>query len=242
MKRTKFVSFLLASVLAGAGSAALAQNEPLDLKQSYSGNSDVGVSHILTYNTYANGAGATNSFAFGPGDFYFEDPFLKSSANPPLLTYFLGVSTDDTSADHLILALNSGYAAGLVSGGQDFSQIFPTYNESSLINDLVLIDTQQDAGSPGAAAQDAARNEIGNFSYDLVNRNALTPAFGGPFTLLSFSAPTAVGSGVSTVQDVPLSTPVPEPGAFGMMIAGLTFVAWALYRRNHAAGALRAAI
>ena len=241
MQKFKLAVAVVSATLTTHAIAATAP-EPLDLRQTYSGVSSVDVAHIATYNSYANGPGISNSFAISAGAFSFDDPFLKSSANPPLLTAFFGVSPDvpgttavDDGGPHLVLGVGSAFAAGLVSGGQDFSQIFTGYTEGSLINDLVLLDTSNlDETDPGYAAQqqtkNAAYSELFSFGGDLNNRLGTTPAFGGPLSLLSFSSATPVGSAVATYKL--LSSDVPEPASWAMMIAGFSAIGAAMRRRK----------
>ena len=235
-------------VTIGAGSTASAQvNEPLDLRQSYSGVSAVDVGYIATYNQYLRGNGISNSYSLSAGAFTFDDPFLKSSANPPLRTFFMGVSTSEpvvsaraavaavAQTQHLVLALGSAFAAGLVSGGQDFATIFTGYDESSLINDLVLIGTGDlDEANDGYAAQMQAKNaaysELFSFGSEVDGRLGTTFAFGGPLTLLSFSTPTVVGNGVAAITV--LSSDVPEPASWAMMVAGFGLAGAALRKRR----------
>ncbi len=236
---------------AAAPAAAWAQSEPLDITQNYSGTSTVPVFDIATYNSYANGSGITNSFSIDAGAFSFDDPFLKSSANPPLLTYFLGVASysgvvtssalssvaDAVSPNtvalpqHLVLAVSSAYAAGLISGGQDFSTIFPTYDENSLITDLHTIGSN--SGNSTDDARNAAIGELFNFDATVQSRDGLTSALGGPLSLLSFSNATLVGQGVASLVPLGGMTPaVPEPASWVMMIVGLGIVGYAMRRRR----------
>ncbi len=252
MKSTAIWCFAALATVA-APATAWAQSQPLDIQQNYSGSSTVAVSDIATYNSYANGPGLTNSFAIGVGAFSFDDPFLKSSANPPLLTYFLGVASYyDTAASaaleattsvsspdlvalpqHLVLAVSSAYAAGLVSGGEDFSTIFPTYDENSLINDLHTIGSNTDNSTD--ADRNAAYGELFNFGATVQSLNGLTPALGGPLTLLSFSSGSVVGQATSTLVPLggpPIGAAVPEIGTWAMMIFGMGIVGLAMRRRR----------
>lgn len=223
-----------AAALSAAVFGSVPAQATADFYQSYSVTTGVDISHILTYNRYGSGSGSTNSFQIGVPGGVIVDPFLKSAANPPLLTYFLGVSTDSFSVDHLILALETGYASGLLGAGDDFSTTFPTFGESSLIGDLALLDTADlPVGDPGRAAQlaakDAAFNEIFSFS-DLVNSNGgLTSANGGSFSLLSYSSPSLVGAGTANLTP---AAAVPEIGTWLMMIAGFGFVGASMRRRG----------
>jgi hypothetical protein len=231
IKHLRNSAFVLAAVLACTAGAAHA-SEPLDLQETYSGISSVDVNHIESMNIYGDGSlGTTNSFAISAGTFNFADYFLKSSANPPIDTFFMGVSTDHASAEHLVLAVGSAYAAGLVSGGEDFSEIFPNYSETSLISDLTLIDGfNPQQGDPGYDTVQTARSELVDFGFDLSGRGGFTPALGGPLTLLSFSSATVVGSGSADLINV--GTPAPEPASWALMIAGFGVVGASLRRRS----------
>lgn len=237
-----------------APAAAWAQAQPLDIQQNYSGTTAVPVYDIELYNTYANGPGTSNSYSINAGVFSLNDPFLKSSANPPLLTYFLGVASyanavtssvinlgDSTLSpavvalpQHLVLAVSSAYAAGLVSGGQDFSAIFPAFDENSLINDLHTIGSNSSSSTD--AQRNAAQSELFSFDTTIQSRGGLTPALGGPLTLLSFSGGTVVGQGTAALIPLGGGTPIagaaPEVGTWAMMIVGLGAAGIALRRRR----------
>jgi hypothetical protein len=212
------------------------------LQQSYAYTSPYDLHHGLSYNTYANGAGTTNSYNLDAPGGVLTDPFLKDPFNPPLLTYFLGTSnlfdqvqTENGQDGHLLIAFNDTFASSLLSGGEDFSVTFDGFNESGLIAALTLLDTADLAmDDAGYAAQMQAKEDagalIGGFTGKVQTLGGLTAANGGTFTLVSFSTPGLAGTGTALLTPVPGA--VPEPASWAMMIAGFGMVGAAMRTRR----------
>jgi hypothetical protein len=208
-----------AMALAGAFSAAPAQ--ALSFYQNYFLEPTYDIHSIVLLQYTVGGGGSTNSFeAFAPSTM-ITDPFLKSEAITD--TYFLGVSDfdgEEEGGDHLVLALDDGYAASLL--GFDFSDLFPAFSEGDLIAALNLLATPDD---DNAAEKDAAFELIGNFS-DQVRTNGGTFGSVDTFSLVGFSTASAVGSGESSI------TVVPEPATWALLIAGFGGAGAMLRRRR----------
>ncbi|MBS0363310.1 MAG: PEP-CTERM sorting domain-containing protein [Proteobacteria bacterium] len=183
------------------------------------------MSSIVLYQTTATGAGTTNSFDVQAPSTLITDPFVKT--DPITGTYFLGVtalgSQDEAPPLHLVLALNNAFAAGLVSGGQDFADIFAGYDEASLIGALTTLSD----GSSTQTAIDDASNLIFNFSETVTADQGL---FGSTdtFSMVSFSTASTFGDGISFTTDAG----VPEPAAWALMILGFGGAGALLRRRR----------
>jgi len=240
--RTNFALLAAAAASVMAIAPASAAVSVIQLQQSYVFTSPYDLHHALSYNTYADGGGGTtNSYNVPAPGGVMVDGFPKSSANPPVLTYFLGTSnlfdevTTDSGLDgHLLIAFNDAFAAALLGTPQDFTTTFSGFNESDLIAALTLLDTADlDPLDAGYAAQMAAKNDASSLLFgfsDTVNgMGGLTAANGGTFTLLSFSTPAPAGAGVALLTPIPGA--VPEPGTWLMMIGGFGAIGFALRRR-----------
>lgn len=230
MKRLLAAAAISATVaLTGVFSAAPAQ--ALSYYQNYLVQPAYDIRSIVLLQYTAGGGGSTNSFdAFAPSTF-ITDPFLKTEAITD--TYFLGVSNygpeESEPTDHLVLALDDTFAAGLL--GFDFTELFPAFNEVDLIAALDLLaspDTEDNLDD-----KELAFDLIGNFS-DQVRSNGGTFGSVDTFSLVGFSTATALGAGESSI------TPVPEPASWALMIAGFGG-AGAMLRRRRAKDAFAAA-
>ncbi len=216
--------------------------------QNYQVNTDFDVRHIALYQATAPnglGGGLTNSFNVSAPGTTITDPFLKFA--PITATYFLGVSdlvgqisfsNDDEQPPerHLILALNEAFAASTISSELDFSALFSGFNELSLIDALVLLDTPDlEEGNPGRddqlAAKDAAYSLLFGFSDSVVLAGG---AFGSidTYSMVSFSTASSFGSpGISFTTNGPTG-PVPEPTTWALMILGFGSAGAMLRRRR----------
>lgn len=230
MKRLLAAAAISATVaLTGVFSAAPAQ--ALSYYQNYLVQPAYDIRSIVLLQYTAGGGGSTNSFdAFAPSTF-ITDPFLKTEAITD--TYFLGVSNygpeESEPTDHLVLALDDTFAAGLL--GFDFTELFPAFNEVDLIAALDLLaspDTEDNLDD-----KELAFDLIGNFS-DQVRSNGGTFGSVDTFSVVGFSTATALGAGESSI------TPVPEPASWALMIAGFGG-AGAMLRRRRAKDAFAAA-
>lgn len=191
--------------------------------QNYLVNPTYDLRSIVLLQYTAGGGGSTNSFeAFAPSTM-ITDPFLKTEDITD--TYFLGVSNygpaETEPTDHLVLALDDTFAAGLL--GFDFADLFPGFNEVDLIAALDLLaspDTEDNLDD-----KELAFDLIGNFS-DQVRGNGGTFGSVDTFSLVGFSTAAAVGSGESSI------TVVPEPAGWALMIAGFGGAGAMLRRRR----------
>jgi len=230
MKRLLAAAAISATVaLTGAFSAAPAQ--ALAYYQNYFVEPAYDIRSVVLLQYTVGGGGSTNSFeAFAPSTF-ITDPFLKTEAITD--TYFLGVSNygpeESEPTDHLVLALDDTFAAGLL--GFDFTELFPAFNEVDLIAALDLLaspDTEDNLDD-----KELAFDLIGSFS-DEVRSNGGTFGSVDTFSLVGFSSGAALGGGESSI------TPVPEPASWALMIAGFGG-AGAMLRRRRAKDAFAAA-
>ncbi|TAJ70794.1 MAG: PEP-CTERM sorting domain-containing protein [Phenylobacterium sp.] len=219
--RLASVAAAAAIVLAGAFSAAPAH--ALNFYQNYFVEPTYDIRSIVFLQYTGGGGGSTNSFdAFAPSTL-ITDPFLKTEAITD--TYFLGVSDfgdSESGEDHLVLALDDGYAAGLL--GFDFTDLFPAFDEGELIAALDLLNTPD---NDNAAEKDAAYDLIGSFS-DQVRGNGGTFGSVDTFSLVGFSTASAVGVGESSITVVP----VPEPATWALLITGFGGAGAMLRRRR----------
>lgn len=210
-----------AVLLVGAFSGASAQ--AATFYQNYLVNPTYDLRSIVLLQYTATGGGSTNSFeAFAPSTM-ITDPFLKTEDITD--TYFLGVSAygaeDSEPTDHLVLALDDTFAAGLL--GFDFGDLFPTFSEADLIAALDLLASPDTADN--LDDKELAFDLIGSFS-DQVRTNGGTFGSVDTFSLVGFSTATAVGSGESSI------TVVPEPATWALMIAGFCGAGAMLRRRR----------
>lgn len=211
------VTAAAAVCLAGVFSAAPAH--ALSFYQNYLVQPAYDIRSIVLLQYTVGGGGSTNSFEVFAPSTMITDPFLKTEAITD--TYFLGVSPfDGESGDHLVLALDDDYAAGLL--GFDFTELFPTFNEADLIAALDLLATPD---NDNAAEKEAAFDLIGSFS-DQVRGNGGTFGSVDTFSLVGFSAGASVGSGESSI------TVVPEPTTWALLIAGFGGAGAMLRRRR----------
>lgn len=194
--------------------------------QSYEVNSDFDVYSIVLYQQTVGGGGTTNSFETYAGSTVITDPFPKTQ--PITGTFFLGVSVlgsqDETPDEHLVLAFNDAFAAGLISGGQDFADIFTGFDESSLIGALKTLSSSEST----QVAIDDASDLIFNFSDEVTGLGGL---FGSvdTFSMVSFSTASEAGGGRSFIT---AASAAPEPNAWALMILGFGGAGAVLRRRR----------
>lgn len=220
-ERGGFGGMAAAAALAFAGAFSAAPAHALSFYQNYFVEPAYDIRSIVLLQYTAGGGGSTNSFeAFAPSTM-ITDPFLKIEAITD--TYFLGVSDFDSETEgdeHLVLALDDGYAAGLL--GFDFIDLFPTFNEGDLIAALNLLATPD---NDNAAEKDAAYDLVGQFS-DQVRGAGGTFGSVDTFSLVGFSTASAFGSGETSI------TIVPEPASWALLIAGFGGAGAMLRRRR----------
>jgi hypothetical protein len=231
-------------MLAGAFAAATlalgsllpaAPAQALSFYQNYLVNSSVDIRSIVFLQYTANGGGSTNSFLVSAPSTFLTDPFLKTEAITS--TYFLGVSNygvgDGEATNHLVLALDDTFAAGIL--GFEFTDLFPSFDEGSLIAALDLVgspDTPENTApnGEGKSEKDLAFDLIGDFS-DQLRGNGGTFASQGTFSLVGFSAGSSLGDGVSSITLVEAGV-VPEPATWALMISGFGGAGVLLRRRR----------
>ncbi|MEW5686147.1 MAG: PEPxxWA-CTERM sorting domain-containing protein [Pseudomonadota bacterium] len=226
MKRMLASAFAAATVAIGSLVPA-APAQALSFYQNYLVNSSVDIRSIVFLQYTAGGGGSTNSFQVTAPSTFLTDPFLKTEAI--VSTYFLGVSSygadDSEPTDHLVLALDDAFAAGIL--GFDFADLFPSFDEGALISALDLLaspDTEDNLDD-----KELAFNLIGDFS-DQIRGNG--GAFGSVdiFSLVGFSTASSLGDGESSITTV--NTAVPEPATWALMIAGFGGAGVVLRRRR----------
>jgi hypothetical protein len=217
-----FMSMIAGAIVAvGAmtGGASATQ-----IMQSFDVVSDYSINSAIIFNTYGDGSGFANSYYIPSGDSVLSDGFPKDSNNPPLATFFMGL--DSSSPDHLVIAFNSAYAQSAV--GQEFSSLFSGWGESDIVSALIFL------GTPGTDTDvvglNAAITEVFSFGDYLTSLNALTEANNGQFDLIRFSEGTDIGSG--TTHLTALTSSVPEPSTWAMLVLGFAGIGLMTYRRR----------
>ncbi|PZQ61040.1 MAG: hypothetical protein DI570_13110 [Phenylobacterium zucineum] len=226
-------AFAAATVAIGSLAPA-APAQALSFYQNYQVNSSVDIRSIVFLQYTVGGGGSTNSFQVTAPSTFLTDPFLKTEAI--VSTYFLGVSNygagDSEPTDHLVLALDDTFAAGLL--GFDFSDLFPGFDEVALISALDLVgspDTPDNTApnGEGKSQKDLAFDLIGDFS-DQIRTNGGTFGSVDTFSLVGFSTASSLGGGESSITVV--NTAVPEPAIWALMIGGFGGAGVMLRRRR----------
>lgn len=221
VERSRLASAAAAAAFALVGAFSAAPAHALSFYQNYFVEPAYDIRSIVLLQYGAGFGGSTNSFdVFAPSTL-MTDPFLKTQAITD--TYFLGVSDfgdSETGENHLVLALDDDYAAGLL--GFDFTDLFPTFNEVDLIAALDLLASPDD---DNAAEKDAAFQLIGAFS-DEVRGNGGTFGSVDTFSLVGFSTGVDLGSGESSI------TVVPEPATWALLMMGFGGAGAMLRRRR----------
>jgi hypothetical protein len=247
--------FLLAAsmTLAALGSALPARADtPDDIRLSYAVTLDQplpAITNIVTFNSYANGAGAwwAATIPAGTTAARIDDPFMKSSANAPVDALMLGLVQDlpgDAAGQtHVVMMMSD--AAAAAARHVAWGTLFRDTDEDQLIAAIELATSGQDWSviQPGvdamfAFAQGDARSGIlGPGGMPIDAWFALGAAVPGTttssnFSVMAFSTGELVGSGTALVATL---APVPEPAQGLLLAIGLTAVGWRL--RRHAAEA-----
>jgi hypothetical protein len=249
MKSSPFAAAALALADMCASSAARA-DDPLDIQLTYDvhlSQALPAISDIVTFNSYADGGGAWWSSAVPAGtlDYTITDPFLKSSANAPTGAFMVGLvqdlAGDAPGQKHIVLMMDS--AAAQAANHIAWGTLFRNTLEDQLIAELELATSGQDwpviqpaLDALGAFANGDAMNGIlvppgqpisAWFALAAVSPGTTTTS---GFTVMAFSDGQILGEGSASVISVP--SPVPEPGSWALMLAGLAVGLHLVKRRS----------
>ena len=245
-----FARFLAVPALAAAALAATPAQAvvvPFSYSPTYTLTSSYDIYSIVLAGLAEEGTPAeqnyfVNSFEASPGTAVIVDPFPRNSL--PLDTFVLGVSLlqpleigEDSfrsfavvpidpvePTQHLVLGLNNTFAESTF--GEEFTDFFPGFDETSLIGALNTL--SQRSGTPTTSQLDAAVNLIFSFKDAVHSANA-DFTLGSNFTLTGFSDGQFVGTGTSA--PVFLAGAVPEPSMWLMMIGGFGMIGFVFRRR-----------
>jgi hypothetical protein len=229
--------------------AAQAGEPPLDIRLSYTvttaGNLPE-ITSILTFNSYADGGGGVWWSASVPGQtlsWTITDPFLKSSANPPVDALMVGLVQDlpgdAPGQKHVVLMMSS--AAAQAATNIAWGTLFRNTLEEQLIADIELATS----GLPIEAIEPALNN-LFDFAGGDARGGILGPG-GVPidawftvagvqpgsvtsagFKVMAFSTGQLIGEGTAFTDAVAV---VPEPQAWAMWLAGLSALGFVARRR-----------
>lgn len=174
------------------------------------------ITNLIVFDHTTRGGSATWAFQVqGPGVQTFGNPFLFDS--PATETSMIGLSTDVTGAEHLVITAN---ASALGAIGTDFNNHFTGYDEATLINAVHEFTSGLPFGNP--ILQDGM-DKVNSFE-DAFSSELYTPVnFVGE--AIEFSNGVNIGSFTVTNQAVP------EPATMSIMAVG----AVALMRRRKSA-------
>jgi hypothetical protein len=184
-------------------------------------------------------SGTTNSFSVSAGGGQLVDPFPKT--NPIEVTFLLGVATDivldefgqpTASGNHLVIFGNDTWAAGATSIA--FGTLFPEVLETDLINALGVLSLGLAIDNPIVSGAFDTLNNFYNYQFTAPG-GGIGFAAGDSFSLLGFTEGKFIGKGQSFIE--PLTTAVPEPASWALLIAGFGLVGALQRRRGRAIAA-----
>ena len=185
---------------------------------------------ILTFNTYPNGSGVFWPSSVDAGGGTINDPFKKSSANPPLTGLLLGLvndlPNDAPGQSHVVLMMDDN--AANQAKGSAWSATFPATLEDQLIADIKYsMEHDRNVLSPADQAKwDTSFGNVNNFAYGNFNKwFAMSASVPGTtttssFTVMAWSDGQVIGQGTANLTTAALET-VPEPGTCALMLSGL---------------------
>jgi hypothetical protein len=205
--------------------------------------STASASYFLSF-TYNDGgvaiADGLLQVEYQPGFFGGTYPFNLSKTTtgfadintnqPPIIqTYFLGIYGPAAQIagqpDELVMFVNNAFAAN--AAGKDFTTVFPGITEGTITQGLV--DDFCCENPPNYNSTEA------QYMFEFANGEGANASFapGSSFTIMTFSTGQIVGTGVSTG----VSSSVPEPATWAMLLLGLFGVGFVVRdaRRKNAA-------
>jgi hypothetical protein len=185
------------------------------------------VTNILMLEQWANGGATTWAFSAAGGDTsVLTNPFPTDT--PTLSSLLIGLSQDpgwpDGSPGQLHVVLMMDNTAASLAENIAWGTVFPNTDEDQLIAAIQLATSGQDFNTIGPGL-----DFISNFASGDAT-NILGPggvpysawfATSGPFSVVSFSDGTLIGTGVGTL----IVSSVPEPSAVVLLGAGVGVVA-----------------
>jgi hypothetical protein len=209
-------------IAAAAGLLGLS-SASASVRITYSTASDYAISDIVTANLDpVNGLTLDQTAAtLATPSGSFLDPHSWDVA--PAGVILMGERLDELGNPHLVLGVNQRLAARLI--GHPLNSLFPMLNEQLVLGSVELIGRN--------TPYEPALQTLFDFSMMAINEGGMFDPDGGAFTLVSFSSGQAIGSGsASLTASPPITSGVPEPAAWTMMIAGFGAIGATMRRRS----------
>lgn len=211
----------MAVLLAAANASAVTVVPVLNNGTLTGSTSTTTTENDLTLNSGTAGfnfSGSTGSFAIPAAGGSFSSP-SGASAKGDYYADFL-ITITGSAAESVTTSLTNGFGT---AGVNNLSERIYGYNASSGVNGFL------GDGSPGAGIP-----QIWSANYPLpgVNVSIVGPASLSAGTYVIELRGTNAGSFGGTLS----ITPVPEPETYGMLLAGLILVGFAVSRRKNASG------